>query len=72
MRAERSKLSPKKAIMQTTMGGINAAENNDQDSAKMLRTVVLWDYEDFVTLHIDAHCLPLECAPDDEIVQRTT
>ncbi len=72
MSAEQSKLSPKTAKMQATIAGIHAAENNDHDHAKMMRAGVLWDDENFVTLHLDAHCLPLDCAPDDEIVQRTT
>mmetsp|Transcript_2661 Transcript_2661/g.5122 ORF Transcript_2661/g.5122 Transcript_2661/m.5122 type:complete len:288 (+) Transcript_2661:1342-2205(+) len=72
MSAERSKLSPKKAKMQATIASIHAAENNDQDRAKRMRAGVLWDDEDFATLHLDPHCLPLDCAPDDEVVRRTT
>ena len=72
MSAERAKHSTKKAKMQAYIASIHAAENNDQDRAKRMRAGVLWDDEDFVTLHFDAHCLPLDCAPDDEIVRRTT
>ncbi len=72
MSAEQSKLSPKKAKMQATTAGFHAAENNDQDCAKRMRAGILWDDDDFATLHLDLHCLPLDCAPDEEVVQRTT
>mmetsp|Transcript_8841 Transcript_8841/g.18352 ORF Transcript_8841/g.18352 Transcript_8841/m.18352 type:complete len:124 (+) Transcript_8841:542-913(+) len=52
--------------MQATIAGIHAAENNDHDRAKRMRA------GDFATLHLDPHCLPLDCAPDDEVVRRTT
>ncbi len=54
--------------MQATIAGIHAAENNNQDCAKRMRAGVLWDDEDFATLHLDPHCLSLDCGPDDEIV----
>ncbi len=72
MSSEQSKLSPKKAKIQATIAIIHATENNDQDHATRMRARVSWDDEDLVTLHLDAHCSPLDCAPNDKIVERTT
>lgn len=69
---DRSKLSTDKAKMQATIAGIHAAENNDQDRAKRLRAGVIWEDSDFETLGLDANCLPLDVAPDEEVAKRST
>lgn len=69
---DRSRLSSLKAKMQATIAGIHAAENNEEDRAKKMRAGVVWDDDDFETLGLDAHCLPLDVAPDDEVKRRTT
>ncbi len=65
------RLSTVKAKMQATIAVIHAAENNEEDCARKMRAGVDWDDDDFKTLGLDAHFLPLEVAPDD-IKQRTT
>ncbi len=72
MRGDWSGLSTVKAMMQATIAGIHVAENNEEDCARKRRAGVVWDDDDFKTLGLDTHYLPLEVAPNDEIKQRST
>ncbi len=67
MSGDRSRLSSAKAKMQATIAGIHSAENNKEDCAKKRKAGVIWDDDDIETLGLDAHCLPLDIAPDDEV-----
>lgn len=60
MSGDWSRLSTAKAKMQATIAGIHAAENNEEDCDKKVRTGAVWDDDDFKTLCLDAHCLPLK------------
>ncbi len=71
MSGDRSRLSSAKAKMQAT-AGIHSAENNKEDRTKKRRAGVVWDDDDFKTFGLDAHCLPLDITPDDEVKRRTT
>ncbi len=72
IRGDHSRLSTVKAKMQATIASNHAAESNEEDCARKIRAGVIWDDDHFKTPGLDAHCVTLEVAPDDEIKQRTT
>ncbi len=68
MGAKQSQLAPNHAKIQATITGIHAAKYNDQNHTKRMRAGIFWDDDDLLSLCLDANCLPLDCAPDDEVV----
>mmetsp|Transcript_1214 Transcript_1214/g.2750 ORF Transcript_1214/g.2750 Transcript_1214/m.2750 type:complete len:147 (+) Transcript_1214:3536-3976(+) len=53
-------ISTEKAKMQATIAGIHSQENNNGDRAKKMCVGLMWQDDDFDTIGLDPHCLPLQ------------
>lgn len=72
MSDKRAKVSTSKVKLQATIAGIHMQENNDDDQAEKMKAGVCLGDCDFRTIGLDPKVLPLDEAPDDEVVRRKT
>jgi len=68
----RARTLPKRAKKQATIAGIHCAQKLEVELAAKEKKGELWEDKDFVTMHLDQYCLPIDELTSEEAMKQKT